>query len=74
MPPAQAQAQIQVTREPGHFNAITSVGKYRLMPADDIPKQLPMLEAITDRYGGAAFLIQPWQQGGKRILIVRRMD
>jgi 4-amino-4-deoxy-L-arabinose transferase-like glycosyltransferase len=74
MPPAQAQAQIQVTREPGHFNAITSIGKYVFVRVEDIPKQPPMLEAIPDRYGGAAFLLQQWQHDGKRILIVRRMD
>jgi hypothetical protein len=74
MPPGQAQAQIQVTRQPGRFNAITSIGKYRFVPVDEIPKQQPILEAIPDRYGGPAFLIQQWQQGGKRILIVRRMD
>jgi len=73
-PPAQAQAQIRVTRQPGRFNAITSIGSYRFVPVDDIPKQQPILEAIPDRYGGPAFLIQQWQQGGKRILIVRRMD
>jgi hypothetical protein len=74
MPPAQAQSQIRVTREPGHFNAITSIGKYHFVRVDGIPKQLPMLEAITDRYGGAAFLLQPWQHDGKRILVIRRMD
>jgi 4-amino-4-deoxy-L-arabinose transferase-like glycosyltransferase len=74
MPPSQAQRQIQLTREPGHFNAVTSIGKYIFVRVDAIPKQLPMLEAITDRYGGAAFLLQQWQHDGKRILIVRRMD
>jgi len=74
MPPSQAQAQIQVTREPGHFNAVTSLGKYKFVRVDQIPKQLPVLEAIPDRYGGAAFLLQQWQHDGKRILIVRRMD
>jgi hypothetical protein len=74
MPPAQAQSQIQLTREPGHFNAVTRIGKYIFVRVNAIPKQLPMLEAITDRYGGAAFLLQQWQHDGKRILIVRRMD
>ncbi|HJZ49125.1 MAG TPA: hypothetical protein VKE41_18235 [Roseiflexaceae bacterium] len=74
MPPAEAQAQIQVTREPGHFNAITSIGNYHFVRVDAIPKQPPMLEAIADRYGGAAFLLQSWQQDGKRILVVRHMD
>ena len=72
--PSQAQAQIRVTREPGHFNAVTSIGKYQFVRVDQIPKQLPMLEAVPDRYGGAAFLLQQWQHDGKRILIVRRMD
>jgi|SRR6266545_2200536 len=74
MPPSQAQAQIQLTREPGHFNAVTSIGKYSFVRVDQIPKQLPMLEAIPDSYGGAAFLLQQWQHDGKRILIVRRME
>jgi hypothetical protein len=74
MSPSQAQAEIRLTREPGNFNAITSIGKYYFVRVEDIPKQLPMLEAITDRYGGAAFLLQPWQHDGKRILIVRRME
>ncbi|MEO7909926.1 MAG: hypothetical protein ABIV47_09770 [Roseiflexaceae bacterium] len=74
MPPSQAQAELRLTREPGHFNAITSIGKYYFIRVEDIPKQLPMLEAIPDRYGGAAFLLQEWQHDGKLILIVRRMD
>ncbi|HEU5104186.1 MAG TPA: hypothetical protein VFU22_34450 [Roseiflexaceae bacterium] len=74
MPPAQAQAQIQVMRQPGRFNAITSIGRYRFVPVDEIPKQQPMLEAIPDRYGGPAFLLQRWQRGGRHILIIRRMD
>jgi len=74
MSPSQAQAELRLTREPGHFNAITSIGKYYFVSVDAIPKQLPMLEAITDRYGGAAFLLQQWQHDGKRILIIRRMD
>ncbi len=74
MQPSQAQAQIQLTREPGHFNAITSIGNYYFVRVDQIPKQLPMLEAIPDRYGGAAFILQQWQHDGKRILIVRRME
>ena len=32
MPPSQAQAQIRLTREPGHFNAVTSIGKYSFRP------------------------------------------
>jgi hypothetical protein len=74
MPPAQAQAEIRLTRESGHFNAVTSIGKYSFVRVDQIPKQLPMLEAIPDRYGGAAFLLQQWQHDGKRILLVRRME
>jgi hypothetical protein len=74
MPPAQAQAQIQVIREPGDFNKVTGIGKYRFLRVTDIPAQPPILEAIPDRYGGPAFLLQAWQQNGKKILIVRRMQ
>jgi hypothetical protein len=74
MPPAQAQAEIRLTRERGHFNAVTSIGKYSFVRVDQIPKELPMLDALPDRYGGAAFLLQQWQHDGKRILIIRRME
>jgi hypothetical protein len=74
MPPAQSQALIQVTRAPGYFNDITSIGRYRFVSMAEIPKRLPVLEAIPDRFGGPAFVIQQWQHDGKNVLIVRRMD
>jgi hypothetical protein len=74
MPPAQAQALIQVTRAPGYFNDVTSIGRYRFVSMAEVPKRLPTLEAIPDRFGGPAFVIQQWQHGGKNVLIVRRMD
>ncbi len=70
----QVQAQIQVIRSPGDFNKITHIGKYRFVRVNTIPVQLPILEAIPDQYGGPAFLLQAWQQDGKKILIVRRME
>jgi 4-amino-4-deoxy-L-arabinose transferase-like glycosyltransferase len=74
LPPHEAKRLIQVTRVPGYFNDVTSIGRYRFVSAADLPRDLPALEAIPDRYGEAAFLIQAWQQQSKRILIVRRME
>jgi hypothetical protein len=74
MPPAQSQTLIQVTRAPGHFNDITSIGRYHFASMAEVPQRLPVLEAIPDRFGGPAFLIQQWQHDGKNVLIVRRMD
>ena len=74
MPPAEAQAQIVVSRRPGHLNDILGIGRYRFVGMDGIPRDLPAIEAIPDRFGGAAFVLQAWQKDGKRILVVRRMD
>ena len=74
MPPAEAQAQIVVSRRPGHLNDILSIGRYHFVSMESIPRDLPALEAIPDRFGGAAFVLQSWQKDGRRILIVRRMD
>ncbi|HEU5011217.1 MAG TPA: hypothetical protein VFT66_01645 [Roseiflexaceae bacterium] len=74
MPAAQAQAQIQVTRAPGDFNKITSIGKYHFLRVTTVPIQQPILDAVLDQYGGPAFVLQAWQQDGKNILIVRRME
>jgi len=73
--PAQLQQQIAVTRRPRHFNDITNIGAYRFvdMQAEGVPDQLPTLEAIPDRFGGAGFVIQRWQKDGQPILILRRM-
>jgi len=73
MPPAQAQRAIAVTRRSGHFNDITAIGPYRFVDMAAVPERLPTLEAIPDRFGGPAFVLQQWQQDGRRILILRRM-
>jgi hypothetical protein len=74
MPPAEAQARIEVRRRPGHLNDILGVGPYRFASMDGVPRDLPALDAIPDSFGGPAFVVQGWEQGGKRVLIVRRME
>jgi hypothetical protein len=74
MPPAESQALIEVRREPGHLNDILSVGRYRFVEVDTIPRDLPVVDAIPDTFGGPAFVLQRWEQDGKRILVLRRMD
>jgi hypothetical protein len=75
LPPAELQQQIAVTRRPGHFNDITNIGAYRFvdMQAEEVPDQLPTLEAIPDQFGGPGFVIQRWEKDGRPILILRRM-
>ena len=73
MPPPEAQAKIEVIRQPGRFNVVRGIGVYRFDHWPDVPDGLPVLDAITDRYGGAAYVIQEWQDAGRRVLLVRRM-
>jgi hypothetical protein len=73
MPPAQAQALIEVNRGGDSFNMVTGIGTYRFTDLKPLPQNLPTLAAITNRLGGPGFLVQEWRQDGKRILIVQRM-
>ena len=74
LPPDQAQDEIVVIRQPGHLNRVTSIGPYHFASLAALPADLPTLEAVPDRFGGPAFVVQAWQQAGKRVLIVRRMS
>ncbi len=73
MPPAEAQRLIQVDRRPGRFNAITRVGPYLFVDTHDLPVNLPTLAAVPGTTGCQGFVIQEWEEAGKRILVVRGM-
>jgi hypothetical protein len=73
LPPAEAQATIVVQRPRTTFNTVTQVGKYRFISLKGLPPDLPVIEATANSLGEPGYLIQTWQQGGKRILVLRRM-
>jgi hypothetical protein len=75
LPPAEAQTQLTVERQPPLINSVTRLGRYVF--ADfvklDIPTNLQVLEAVPTRAGRPGYLLQEWRQGGRRLLIVRGM-
>ncbi len=73
MPADVAQQQIEVERRPGRFNAITRVGAYRFVDTHTLPVHLPTLAAVPGGSGSSGFVIQEWEEAGKRILVVRGM-
>jgi 4-amino-4-deoxy-L-arabinose transferase-like glycosyltransferase len=75
LPPAEAQAQLVVERQPPGINRVTQIGHYSFkdFSPSSIPASLPVLEAIPTRTGGPGYLLQSWQQGDQRTLIVRGM-
>jgi len=75
MPPAEAQARIEVERQPPHVNNVTRIGRYAFgdFRALRVPQRLPVVEAIPTRYGGPGYLLQEWKRNGRRVLVVRSM-
>ncbi len=66
------QQQITVVREPGKYNEVVAVGKYRFIRIDDdITYDLPAREAILNRLGQPVYLLQEWRHDGKTILLIR---
>lgn len=72
--PEEAQRQIVVERRTGRFNAVPSVGRYRFVNSAAIPYQLPALAAVPHRFGDSGYVLQRWEDQGRRILLVRRME
>lgn len=76
MEPTAAQAQLVVDRRPPEINAVTQLGRYHFLdfPQAHVPGALPVLEAVPTHTGGAGYLLQAWQRGPTRILVVRSMS
>jgi hypothetical protein len=72
-PAAEAQRLLVVERRANRFNAVTSLGPYRFVDTSGLPLDLPTLDAVPARSGGPGYVVQEWMEGGKRVLVVRRM-
>lgn len=72
LPPAEAQARLVVERRPRRLHAVTEIGQYHFGSLAALPTELPVIEAVPDQAGALAFVLQPYQQAGKRVLLVRR--
>jgi hypothetical protein len=73
MPPAQAQAQIEVRHGRTTFNTVDAIGKYRFKNLAALDNDLPVVEALPTPIGRPGFVLQEWHAGSQRVLIVRRM-
>ena len=75
LPPAEAQAQIVVERHPPEINSVVQLGKYHFVDfvEQQVPAQLPTLEALPTRLGAPGYLLQEWQHNGQRVLVMRGM-
>ena len=75
LPPAEAQALLEVERRPPEINRVLRMGRYRFtdFAPQGVPWNLPAAEALPTRNGGPGYLLQEWQQGSRRILLVRSM-
>jgi hypothetical protein len=67
--PAQ---QLRFADDPGVYYAVEAVGRYQFRPLGKLSFDLPTSDAILDRFGRPAYLIQRWQDdNGQPVLIVR---
>ena len=75
MPAAAAQAQLVVQRHPPEINAVTQLGRYHFLdfPTAHVPTDLPVIEAVPTGIGGPGYILQTWQRGSMRTLVVRGM-
>lgn len=73
MPAAEAQAAIEVQRQPREVNIVRQLGRYHFadLSSQPVPLDLPAIEVIPERFGGAGYVLQEWQRGPERILVVR---
>ncbi|EFO79773.1 hypothetical protein OSCT_2371 [Oscillochloris trichoides DG-6] len=73
MPANESQRLIEVQRQPGRFNAISRIGRYQFVDTRTLGWDLPILAAVPGGSGSRGFVIQAWEEAGKRILVVRGM-
>jgi hypothetical protein len=71
--PAETQATIDVDRPGTTFNTVRRVGAYRFVSLKTVPRELPTLAATVTSLGNSGYLIQEWQTGSRRVLLLRRM-
>lgn len=73
MPPAEAQALIEVEHGGTTFNTVHAIGPYRFMNLAKLPYDLPVVAAMPTSLGRPGFILQEWQAEQQRVLLVRRM-
>jgi len=75
VPPAEAQANIMILRQPPAINTVTQLGRYHFgdFRALGIPQNVAVIEALPTHDGAPGYLIQEWRRGDHRMLIVRGM-
>jgi hypothetical protein len=73
LPPQEAQRALVVKRAPAAVNNVVRIGRYHFDILRQIPRDLPVLEAVTDQFGNPAYMIQEWVHDRRRSLVVRAM-
>jgi len=73
LPPLQAQRELVVQRAPAAVNNVLRIGRYHFDDLGHVPRDLPVLEAVTDQFGNPAYMIQEWLHDDQRSLVVRAM-
>ena len=66
-----AQQMLVVDRRPLGINQVQRIGPYRFFHVQEVPRDLPVIEAVPDQFGNTAFVIQAWRHGSRTSLIVR---
>jgi hypothetical protein len=73
LPPQEAQRELVVKRAPAAVNNVLRIGRYHFDNLRQVPRDLPVLEAVTDQFGNPAYMIQEWIHDRQRSLVVRAM-
>jgi len=74
LPPAEAQAQIEVARGFLTFNTVRRIGPYRFVDVKPVPTNIPTLEAVPTSLGRPRIILQEWHETGRRVLVVRSVQ
>ncbi|MCS6880755.1 MAG: glycosyltransferase family 39 protein [Oscillochloridaceae bacterium] len=72
-PPDEARRLLVVKRQPGRFNHVISLGPYRFVETNHLPAILPTLAAVPGAAGGKGYVVQEWNDGTRRVLVLRQM-
>jgi len=73
LPAQEAQRTLVVKRAPSMVNNVLRIGRYHFDTLQHVPRDLPVLEALTDQFGNPAYVIQEWVHDRQRSLVVRAM-
>lgn len=64
--------QLRIATDKSVYYAVEAVGRYQFRPLGKLSFDLPTSDAVLDRFGRPAYLIQRWQDdAGRPVLIVR---